>query len=325
MIDVESLSGKNVLIKTYLTEGGLWYLAKSLGDILSKKNKVTYISKAKYSKSPIGYQRVYSKPFDPLLLNGVESITLSQTLPISTQIVKICKEKGVDLILSFETFANYNKWPIEVRANTKVKIIDIPMPEWTDRKTLLNSGKFFDQVWCLTDTSYNLFKHTNKAERVSWDYVDRNTFRPLGTKSSTGVVSFYHPARVNPGFDQKNTKLVLSAFKAASEELGDDVRLLVSGSLNNDEDKIAKSCKNIIVSSGVHDRGEIAEFYNSAHCVIMPSMREGLGMSLYEAKAMGCEIITTNVDPMNKHSSYLCQPISYNKSGSNDPITPIYA
>ena len=27
----ESLSGKNVLIKTFLFESGLWYLAKSLG------------------------------------------------------------------------------------------------------------------------------------------------------------------------------------------------------------------------------------------------------------------------------------------------------
>jgi hypothetical protein len=54
--------------------------------------------------------------------------------------------------------------------------------------------------------------------------------------------------------------------------------------------------------------------------VVSPSSREGLGLCFFEAKKMGCDIITTDAAPMREHSNYLCKVYGYKKTESIIPF-----
>lgn len=317
------IRNKNILIKTYLSESGLFYLAKSLGDILSENNNVTYISKAKYKRGELAstFRRYYPEPYDDKLLDGLKHITLSDKASVGNQILNIVRSNNIDVIISFETFMRKGQWVSKVKRGSKVKVFDVPMPEWTeDRFISNNSYSMFNEIWCLTDTAYSIFSKYRARKKMSWDYVDRSVFSPSLDKNNIKNLTFYHPGPVNPGFSQKNTTQVISAFIKFSEQGSVDARLIISGQLSGEDAVMAKKCKNIILISKVLDREGVAGLYDGAHCVVLPSTREGLGLGFYEAKAMGCGIITTDADPMNKHSDYLCKIISYNKNETPVPF-----
>jgi cell division GTPase FtsZ/glycosyltransferase involved in cell wall biosynthesis len=320
---INSYRGKNILIKTYLSESGLFYLAKSLGDALSVNNNVYYVSKSKYVNKGVGvgaFKRIYPQSNDPTLLDGMQAFTLSDNRSIYGQILEIVKDKEIDEIISFETFMRKAQWVSQVKNACDVSVVGVPMPEWVSENFVRNdSYKIFDKILCLTDTSFEIFGSYDNKVRTSWDYVDRSLFDLTLSKKSEDNLLFYHQASLNPGFSQKNTTQVIEAFLVFDKINPDVSRLTVSGKLSKEEMVLAEKSKNIILITDVIERREIADIYSRAHCVICPSTREGLGLSFFEAKSMGCGIITTDVDPMNTHTDYLCEVISYNNSESMVP------
>ena len=322
---INEIKNKRILIKTYLVESGLWYLAKSLGDALSKNNEVLYAPKSKYKEHDHGFfGRYYPEANDKDLLSGIPHLELTNRRKVEPQLLKVIAERDIDIIISFETLMRHGQWVPNVKSKTNVKIIDVPMPEWTGDRFVKNySYNIFDEIWCLTDASYKVFEKYKNKKRVSWDYVDRDIFVPKIDKRKLDNLCFYHMGPVISGFNQKNTLQTLQAFSIFSKTINSDAALLVSGRLSDYEVSIAKKCKNIILINEVLDRAGIVSLYDKSHCVIIPSSREGLGLGFYEAKAMGCDLITTNAAPMNKHSDYLCEVISYNKNESPVPFAMI--
>ncbi|MAG40255.1 hypothetical protein CMI41_04790, partial [Candidatus Pacearchaeota archaeon] len=320
---INKIKNKRILIKTYLSESGLWYLAKSLGDILGKNNEIFYVSKSKYKQGSSGsvFRRYYPEPHDESLLTNISCFKLSDTKQVESQLLKIIKHEKIDMIISFETFMIKGQWVSNIKRKTGIKIVDVPMPEWANSQFIKNNSySIFDEIWCLTDTSYNVFGKYKNKKRVSWDYVDREIFVPKEDKDRLEKLHFYHPGPVNPGFNQKNTLQVLEAFSDFSKISESDAILMVSGRLAPDEKNVAKKCKNIILINGVLDRKDIVNLYDKSHCIVAPSTREGLGLGFYEAKAMNCDIITVDADPMNKHSEHLCEVISYNTNETPVPF-----
>jgi tubulin-like protein CetZ len=318
-----NLKGKNVLIKTYLSESGLFYLGKSLGKHLEDSgNKVFYIAKEKYKRDDRGsFRRFYPNPYDPSSLSGLHIVKINQRDTIAAQTLKAIKLHKIDVIISLETFMMKAQW-VRQAQSLGVRVYDVPMPEWTTKRFVSNkSYSVFNKILCLTETSFDVFSGYKNRERCEWDYVDRNAFVRQLDKTSLPQLTFFHPGSVNPGFTQKNTEQVLQAFSSFVSHNNDaDCKLLVTGNLNKDLVKFAEKCKKIILISGVSGRKDVASLYDKSHCLIIPSTREGLGLSFYEAKAMGCDIITTNVDPMNKHTKYLAEVISYNQNESPVPF-----
>ena len=320
---INRFKNKRILIKSYLSESGLWYLAKSLGDVLSNNNEVFYIPKSKYKRREDSgvFQRYYPEPYDENLLSDISHIPLSSSGKAEPQILNVVRKHNIDIIISFETFMMKGQWASNIKRKTGVKIIDVPMPEWSNGRHIKNNSySIFNEVWCLTDTSYKIFEKYKNRKRVSWDYVDRDSFVPSGKDKDSNELCFYHPGTLNPGFSQKNTLQTLEAFSDFSKVSESNAKLLVSGRLNKEESNVARKCKNIILINDVLSRGEIVSLYDRSHCVIIPSTREGLGLSFYEAKAMNCDIITVDADPMNKHTEYLCEVISYNKNETPVPF-----
>ncbi|NBU99319.1 MAG: glycosyltransferase [Spirochaetia bacterium] len=115
--------------------------------------------------------------------------------------------------------------------------------------------------------------------------------------------------------NQKNTPAVINSFSLVSFQ---KVRLIISG-LKNMEVKD----KRITFIGQKISRQEIHDAYAEADCIIAPSTREGLGMCFFEAKKIGCDIITSNVEPMKEHSNYLCRVSGYNQSDSLIPFAVI--
>ena len=145
---IDNYSGKNILIKTYLSESGLFYLAKSLGDALSEKNNVYYVSKSKYIDTRGFFKRVYPQPSDPTLLDGMQVFNLTEKKPIYNQILEIVKSKSIDEVISFETFMKKAQWVSGIKNVCDVSVVDVPMSEWVSGNFVRNdSYKIFDKIW----------------------------------------------------------------------------------------------------------------------------------------------------------------------------------
>ena len=314
---ISKLVNKNILIKTYLFESGLFYLAKSLGDVLSRHNNVVYVPKAKYLKSGPRHDRSYPSPIDSELLSDINYVPFLPNKSVESQIIDACKSYDIHEIISFETFMKKAQWVTEARDRCNVNVHDVPMPEWVGANFLLNkSYKVFDSIWCLTDVSKKMFSSYKNAISTEWEYSIGFEVFPSNREGKKPI--FYHQASLNPNFSQKNTLEVIRAF-IILERQGYEHSLYITGRLSAEEARLAKKSKNIILINNILSKNDVAKLYSQAHCVVAPSTREGLGLSFYEAKKAGCSIITTNVVPMNHHTDYLCEVISYNKDRSMIP------
>lgn len=318
---ISSIKGKNILIKTYLGESGLLYLAKSLGRQLSTNNNVYYVSKARYKMVREGYfERFYDRPSEEEFCDSDNFILLKKNLPIYDQMHKIVSEESIDIVISLETFMRKAQWVSRLKDSCGVSVIDVPMSEWVSENFVRNNSyRVFDEIWCLTKTAKKIFENYANARSVSWDYVSGEGFAGENKSKNSEFPRFYHQATLGSGYSQKNTLKVIRAFDIFSKEICENSTLTITGNLTREEAIIAKKARNIILINKVLTREEVSNIYANSHCVLCPSEREGLGLSFYEAKKMGCEIITTDVDPMNVHSDYLCKVISYNKSESMVP------
>ncbi len=323
-----NISGKNILILTYLSESGLWYLAKSLGDLLSENNNIIYAPKTKYRPSNFNknmFERFYPKPSDQNLLDGIASLSFSEDKTFDSQMLESVLSNNIDIVISFETLMRKSEWISLIKNNSNAKVIDVPMAEWVATSAIKsNSYNRFDEIWCLSKTSYKLFEKYPQRKKVEWNYVD-GIFKKTIDKDKIHPLTFYHPGAVNPGASSKNTAKVLAAFKRYVDIKWTSLnregsRLIVTGRLTEEEERIANSCNNIEYVKGVLSKKDIVALYDRSHCVICPSTREGLGLSFYEAKAMGCGIITTDIDPMNVHTEYLCEVTSLNNSETSVPF-----
>jgi len=215
-----------------------------------------------------------------------------------------------------------SRWINEVKIKTGVKIIDIPMIEWVSPSKIKNgSYKIFDEIWAITDQSYDIFyKNDLLVYKNSWDFVDRELFFEDNRATKSKVFSFYHQASLNPSHTTKNTSLVIKAFELLNNKVS-DVKLLITGNIDDaNSKKTIDRHTNIITYGNLLSRNDIANLYKITDCVVAPSSKEGLGLSLFEANASGCLVVTTDAPPMNSHETkYLCEVSSFSEDGSLIP------
>lgn len=315
-MNITKLKNKKILIKTYLFESGLFYLGKSLYKELSENNQVYLFPKEKYKNVNKRYVPFYPTKSDESLLDGLNVVRVDGY--DKTNITKFVIENKIDVIFSLETFMHTASWIDDIKRRRSVKIYDIPMPEWVDRSHLLRgSYNKLDGIISLTKTASNMFEKYTFYETV-WDYAnDADDFVQNVAKSDEKMI-FYHQASLNPTFSQKNTKSVIEAY-VNFDKKAKNTQLIITGNLSDEEKIIAKKSNNIMIINEILDKEDIYKIYQKADCLIAPSTREGLGLQFYEAKKFGCGIITTDTDPMNLHTDYLCRVISYNNGNGTIP------
>lgn len=296
---------ENIAIVTYPFISGLYYLAESFKfQQESLGNKVYFIPKKSFVLSNNKWVGIFKYELKNFL-------DFKQEDSYSLQMISYLKKLNIKKVFSFETFMRDSAWVDSLNA-LGIKVIDIPMPEWS-LKTELYAGRYnkFFEVYCLTSQSFSLFKDFSKAKKITWDFCP--DIKQV-SKTKNDILTFYHPGSVSEQ-NQKNTPAVIKALSLVKAQ---NIRLLISGSTGSEitDSRIKFLGRKI-------SRHEIYDAYNKADCTISPSTREGLGMCFFEAKKFGCNIITSDVEPMIEHSKHLCKISGYNQSESLIPFAVI--
>lgn len=299
-----NLTNQKILIKTYCFESGLYYLAESLAKELTQQgNMVYFFPKAKYQENNGFFQRTY-----PNNIAGLKNVfSINKKISIEENIKLAVEEYKIDTIISLETLMEKSEWVNAVRPN--VKVIDVPMIEWVSPK-LFKAKRYdiFDEIWTITGEACYLFKKQGyeKTKLIQWNWVDSKLFFSEEKVPQQGV-RFYHPGSLNPNHSTKNTEKVITAFIELLKNSA-DAYLYLTGKISDPKIlKIIQKQPKIFLQNKVLSRQELANLYKSVDCVVAPSSQEGLGLSLYEAQACGCQIVTTNISPMNEvKTEYLC-------------------
>jgi glycosyltransferase involved in cell wall biosynthesis len=293
---------ENILIITYPFLSGLYYLAESFRVYQEGiGNKVFFAPK----KSFYLKDNIWASTFKTEV-SGF--IPMDINISYSLQIINIINKYKISKVFSFETFMMDSMW-VKSIIRHGIPVIDIPMPEWVMEKDIRSEKhKIFSEVLCLTNQSFNIFKNISNARKVYWDFCpDIN----LAYKKRNNTLTMYHPGS-NFDNNQKNTDLLINSFKYVKHK---NIRLILSGFINNNiiDDRIE-------YIGLKKNRQDIISAYSRADCVVSPSSREGLGLCFFEAKKMGCDIITTDAAPMREHSNYLCKVYGYKKTESIIPF-----
>lgn len=309
----DCLSGMDtIFIKTYLFESGLFYLAKSLGEqVESLGKKVFYLPKERFVLDGAIYKSTYPSARFDLGIDKDKVLSLNNEVAIKTTTLHKVNKYKPDAIISFETFTGKSDW-ISYCQKAGTKVIDVPMLEWVNKHGFYGkSYKLFDQVWCLNDYTFKTFSNTysdvqNKIKNVRWDFISEE---PSELERD---ITFIHFGATNDGLDVKNTAETLRAFQKLST-LRDDISFVYVGKYN----KIQDSVSNLTSINDYISREKVIELLNRSRCVVSPSLREGLGLSIYEGIKFGCKVITTNSEPMNEPKGLiLCKP-NYLKADSS--------
>lgn len=316
-------ASKNILIKTYVHESGLWYLALSLAKHLEALgHQVKFIPKSKYIKNNGRFKKTY--------LLGIQSekiLSMNLDDTIGNQLIRYIKQYDIDVLISIETLMETASWIQEIKNKTKVEVIDLPMLEWVSPQYFNNgSYKQFDKIWAVTDQTYKTFQEKYlQIERVRWNFIDEEVFFNDQNPFGAPEFSFYHQGSLNPEFSSKNTDMVLKAFEKLNQEFPDQIRLIITGNLTNtNAQSIIKRHPKIKVFDHILSRKEIANIYSITNCVVAPSSKEGLSLSLFEAEACGCLLITTDAPPMNEHNTkYLCEVANFRKDKTLVPVAEL--
>ena len=101
----------------------------------------------------------------------------------------------------------------------------------------------------------------------------------------------------------KGVNELITAFDRLSAE-NEDVHLVMVGSIENEQNPIAEITKNTMqVNSHVHAVGfqsDVRPYMNQSDTFVLPSYREGFGLVLMEAGALGVPCITTDIIGCNE-------------------------
>lgn len=143
-------------------------------------------------------------------------------------------------------------------------------------------------IWNGSACGVNLSKF-NVEKREEWRSEKRAA---LGIHEDTVVFSFAARLTADKGLNE-----LLAAFQQIEQKYP-DVKLLIMGSNDNvdslDQDLLAyaKDSNQIIFTGRVND---VEEYYAASDVFVAPSYREGFGLVVIEAAAMGLPAIVSNV------------------------------
>jgi len=319
-----------VLIKTYCFESGLWYLAKSLGDLLEEQgHKVLYIPKSKYQLMSASFRRSYPEPYHPDDFSDVEILNMHSKETIDRQILKHIVKHDVGYLISFETLMQKANWIplLQRRFYGKLKVIDVPMAEWVEERYLVaRSYRLFDEIWALNKLTSDIFSEYDNVKNISWDFIDKEVFNKEDREKGSDDINFLHLSSTNPDYSSKNTAEVIRAFTRfiESEKPEGKCHLYIQGAVPKKCNIVVEKHRNMTVNSGIVSRKELAELYKKSECIVAPSSREGLSLALYEGLASGCKVLTTDAAPMNYiKTPYLCTITNKKRDKSLVPLVVI--
>jgi len=155
-----------------------------------------------------------------------------------------------------------------------------------------------DRIIAVSEATKNaLVKQYNVPENkitVIHNAVDTGRFRPLDTPKNDDTLLYV--GRIDK---RKGIEFLIRSMPLVRKHIP-DMHLLIGGkgneleSMKNLVDRLHLE-RNITFLGFVPDE-QLNELYNRAHCVVVPSIFEGFGITVIEALAAGIRVVGTDVD-----------------------------
>jgi len=177
------------------------------------------------------------------------------------------------------------------------------LPEWTDKnvaevhkRRLVWVKKEVDRVIAVSEaTKKDLIEHGFNEEKIRVIYEAPDPiFRPASKVAVERLKKTYKIAGsyilVVGTSPRKNTDRILKAYRAV--KMPGLTLVIVGDSTRSDYEADGA------LRVGRIDDEELATFYSGAEALIYPSLYEGFGLSIVQAFASGCPVVTSNISSM---------------------------
>src|SRR3989344_2171520 len=131
----------------------------------------------------------------------------------------------------------------------------------------------------------------NGVDNIFFEKIKNNSFKKK-LKIKGKLVLFFGRLNITKGPD----KFILAAKEILKKRK--DVYFVLVGPDEGMKNKLIKMInhKNILLLNPIYDRKKIAEMYQASNVYVIPSFREGLPLTLFEAMASGLPIIASPVN-----------------------------
>ncbi len=261
-----------------------------------------------FSRHPLKINKHFKSYKDTLLLLKNKQYSFIHThTPIASAIVRFAAHKAnTKVIYTAHGFHFYNGAPL------KNWIVFYPVEKWL--------SKYTDTLITITKEDYKRALKRFKAKEVAYipgvgvdtkkfnsNQLNRNRIRSeLGLSKTDWMLLSVGELNSN-----KNHSSVIKAITG----IKDIVYVIVGkGEKQNELEALAKDCSVDLRLAGF--RMDVVDFYGAADVYILPSIREGLNVSLMEAMSSGlpclCGNIRGNVDLIDENGGLLFNPASVN-------------
>lgn len=199
--------------------------------------------------------------------------------------------------------------------------------------------KFLEKITCKNSTLVNAVSHMNRQFSIDEKLYKPQKATVVGNGGTVGVdISLYDMEKYDSYREEKRNELnikdefvfgfvgrfgrdkgafeLLSAFRNICQN-NNSVKLVCIGSTELGKNDVPAELKEWaensgnVIFTGRQPKQEVVKYYAAMDVYVHPTYREGFGMVLQEAGAMGCPVITTNIPGasevlVNGESCLLC-------------------
>jgi glycosyltransferase involved in cell wall biosynthesis len=164
--------------------------------------------------------------------------------------------------------------------------------------------------WSLSKADHVIFTSEATREDVASHFgkIPNHTIIPLACDDPVAPrvpddspYSFRYFFHVGRRRSHKNVENIILAL--ADPTVGREVRLVLGGRKDLDDDRLIESAIKAGVGDRIHFSGylskeQLVSHYRHAEALVFPSLREGFGIPILEAMSHGCAVITSNCSSM---------------------------